>query len=161
MTKCLKKLELNSRSGAGASKEARCKKFESLLFMKDTVANRATESNISERLPSPSTIASSSASLQSTQAQASDDTVQKRKNIDTRDTRKSKKINDRKESIDYLLIEALNKTKDEVPAEEKEDDKDLLFVKSIVPILKILPPKKNRLAKIEIQQLLLRYEFDE
>ena len=43
----------------------------------------------------------------------------------------------------------------------KRRDADESFANSIVPILKELPAKKNRLAKIEIQQVLLKYEFDD
>ena len=42
-----------------------------------------------------------------------------------------------------------------------EVDADQSFPNSIVPILSNLPPRKNRQAKIEIQQLLLKYEFDD
>ena len=60
---------------------------------------------------------------------------------------------------DQALINAL---KEETSSKAENDlDPDVAFVHSIVPILKSLPPKKNRLAKIEIQQLLIRYEFDE
>ena len=43
----------------------------------------------------------------------------------------------------------------------KKRDADEGFANSIVPILKKLPAKKNRLARIEIQQVLLKYEFDD
>ncbi len=59
-----------------------------------------------------------------------------------------------KEHPDNFLFEALKKSN------ATETDADQSFANSIVPILKNLPAKKNRLAKIEIQQLLLKYAFD-
>ena len=41
-----------------------------------------------------------------------------------------------------------------------EDDGDALFCKSIIPTLKGLSPRNNRLAKIKIQQLLFDLEFE-
>ena len=39
-------------------------------------------------------------------------------------------------------------------------DADVSFANSIVPILQSLPAKKTLLAKIEIQQVLMKFEFD-
>ena len=38
---------------------------------------------------------------------------------------------------------------------------DTLYCQSLVPILKTLPLKKKRIAKIKISQLLYELEFDE
>ena len=63
-------------------------------------------------------------------------------------------------NIDLLLAEALSKSGGSKEKSEEEDDSDWHFCKSLVSILKKLPPKKNRLARLEIQQVLFRYEFD-
>ena len=44
---------------------------------------------------------------------------------------------------------------------ESEDCEDALYCKSLVPIMKALPLKKKRLAKIKISQLLFDLEFNE
>lgn len=58
-----------------------------------------------------------------------------------------------KEHPDHFLYEALQ--------QRKGINADQSFADSIVPILRSLPVKKNRMAKIEIQQLSLKYEFDD
>ena len=61
------------------------------------------------------------------------------------------------ETVDKMLRDAF---RDE-GKKEKTFDTDVSFAESIVPLLRALPPRKNRLAKIEIQQVLIKYEFDE
>lgn len=57
--------------------------------------------------------------------------------------------------VDQALLKAL---KDD-DSKQTLSDPDVAFVHSIIPILKSLPPNKNRLAKVEIQNLLIRFEF--
>ena len=59
------------------------------------------------------------------------------------------------DTANECIIEALSKNDD-----QKEIDADVSFANSIVPILRNLPPIKNRMAKIEIQKVLFKYEFD-
>ena len=47
-----KKRELATRSGAGASRLTVCRLYEQLQFLRDTLANRATASNVSVELNS-------------------------------------------------------------------------------------------------------------
>ena len=58
---------------------------------------------------------------------------------------------------DAMLIEAC---KNDRGRKEKSFDTDVSFAEGIIPILKQLPDKKNRQAKIEIQQILMKYEFN-
>ena len=44
---------------------------------------------------------------------------------------------------------------------EKAEDEDSLYCWSLIPILKELPTKKKRLAKIKISELLLDLQHDE
>ena len=44
---------------------------------------------------------------------------------------------------------------------ESEDDADTLFCRSIIPTLRNLTPRKNKLAKIKIQQFLFELESEE
>ncbi len=67
--------------------------------------------------------------------------------------------------VDMKLMETLsNMEKEEKKGEEdalnENNDPDFLFCKSLVPILQGLPPKKNRYAKIKMQELLYQIEFD-
>ena len=53
----------------------------------------------------------------------------------------------------FELIRKEDKDNMEIPVA------DVNFANSIVPISQSLPSKKNRLAKIEIQQVLMKFEF--
>ena len=46
MSKCLKRREVMSKSGAGASRLPTCRLFEQLMFLKDVLLNRPTKSNV-------------------------------------------------------------------------------------------------------------------
>ena len=46
MMRCLKKISDGQKSGAGATKIPTCKFFKQLVFLRDFVSNRETESNI-------------------------------------------------------------------------------------------------------------------
>ena len=59
------------------------------------------------------------------------------------------------DTANECIIEALSKNDD-----QKEIDADVSFANIIVPILRNLPPIKNRMAKIEMQKVLFKYEFD-
>lgn len=66
-------------------------------------------------------------------------------------------------AVDTMLIKTLqNMENNEGSVDKKEEtDGDSLFSQSLVPILRGLPPKKNRYAKMKIQKLLYDIEFDE
>lgn len=72
--------------------------------------------------------------------------------------RKYKKM-DRQDKIDLLLVDALRKS-DDCPEKNPTKSSNHLFCESIVELLDKLPAQKNRMARVEIQQLLLKYEFD-
>ena len=44
--KCIKKIDVETRSGAGFKKVPTCAHYESLLFLRDNVSNRETSSNL-------------------------------------------------------------------------------------------------------------------
>ena len=156
LSKCIKKRELMTRSGAAAGKLPKCKLFDQLQFLRDSVSNKATVSNvftegsqaahyneIATEPVSPHHSASKKRVSNSTEPKAGP-SKRKRKQLD---------------ECDELLIDAL---KQSAPSENQESiDPDIKFTESIIPILRNLTPKSKRLAKIEIQQLLLKYEFDE
>ena len=160
-SKCQKRRERMQRSGAEAQNLPKCKLFAQLMFIRDTIANRPTVSNIDDPAsPCESSLLSSNA------IHATITTDKTPEQLLSLPTTSQKRSSDRSASRvpmkkamidpgDQYIIEAL-KTETE---KEKVIDPDQSFVESIVPILKNLPPKKNRLAKVEIMQLLMKYEF--
>lgn len=204
MMKCLKKINEIQRSGAAASKTPTCKFFHQLLFLKDIVSNRETNSNVPITVESQyaietevsltessisttaqqSTIGSlretSISTTPTTKTSESHSPIEtsitttarptakpttpsnKRKDDETSNQiygRKYKKM-DRQEKIDLLLVDALRKSDD---SQDKNSTKssNQLFCESIVELLDKLPAQKNRMARVEIQQLLLKYEFED
>ena len=67
-------------------------------------------------------------------------------------------------------MESLNNVNDVVktmvgqsvaPSQNDEIDTDMHFCKSLVSLLKAVSPKKNRLARVKVQKVLLETEFGE
>ena len=179
MMRCMNKINEGQKSGAGASKLPTCKLFDQLLFLRDFVSNRETTSNIT--LPSASPVndsicedspnyniqPSTEASTPKEKISTPDDISAKRKlDLQDRGTKNKpygriSKRADRQDKIDLLLVNALSKTEDQTKENsESSKSSNQLFCDSIVEILDKLPPKKNRMARVEIQQVLMKYEFD-
>jgi len=181
--KCLKKMGEASKSGSSATKIHYCQYFEQLLFLKDSVSNRPSTSNvvlpihvnesrtsivetdhnigaIEASIPEPVPISQpkNSSKLETAcKSSTLQPTVKKRKNNE------DAKKDERRENIDSLLVKTLARY-DEVERKENEsneENSDWLFLRSLVPILQKLPPKKNRLARMDIQKILMNYEFDD
>ena len=138
-----------TRSGAAAGKLPKCKMFDQMTFIKDSVTNRPTTSNLNIEDSSDMNFPESPASITATPVGGS-----RRKS----NTRKRKLEKPSIDSYDAMLIEAL---KDDGVPKAKVFDADVSFAESIIPILKKLPDKQNRKAKIKIQQILFECEFDE
>lgn len=66
---------------------------------------------------------------------------------------------DKQSKLDMMLVDALSKTSETQHEGKKSSDE--LFCLSIVETLQKLPPKKNRQAKIRIQEILLDLEFSD
>ena len=182
MMRCLNKIKDGQNSGGGALKMPTCKLFDQLLFLKDFVSNRETKSNIYITSDSGSndiiTVIDDSAHLTPlftdiTPASTTPDittpkVVPKKKKAETggleevsshQPSRRLNKKSERQDKIDLLLVNALSKS-DESMAHSESKSSNHLFCDSIVEILDKLPSKKNRMARVEIQQVLLKYEFD-
>ena len=164
LSKCIKKRDLMTRSGGAASSLPECKLFHQLQFLRDKVTNRPTVSNLpQESAPTQEILGKSLASPVSPVpfAPSPASSLESMSTIPGKRKRKATTLPQRKllisddEHPDKLLYEALKgDNRMEVIADQS-------FPNSIVPILRNLPPRKNRQAKIEIQQLLLKYEFDD
>ena len=71
--------------------------------------------------------------------------------------------------VDKMLIKTLQglgkdngqSTEESVSVHEQEESADSLFCRSLILILESLSAKKNRYAKIKIQELLYEIEFDD
>ena len=177
--RCLKKIKDTQKSGAGASKTPTCKLFDNLLFLKDFVSNRETTSNIFLSNESTNTdsgsISDESAPLTpppltSTPPPdmcASKADLNKRKADTVMDVmtyqtpKRVMKKSERQDKIDLLLVNALSKSDEQKPGTQESKSSNHLFCDSIVEILDKLPSKKNRMARVEIQQVLMKYEFDD
>lgn len=150
MKKCLDKRNRMTRSGAGATELPKCKYFNQLAFLRDKTANKITESNVS--LPQTSQTSEDFMPLSPLNSPTSSTASVVNKNI-------SKKR--RTDSLEQILEKSLVDC-DSALKEVNEDnkDEDSLYCRSLVPILKDLPVKKRRLAKIKISQLLYDLEFE-
>ena len=142
-----------------------CKLFHQLLFLRDNIVNRPTPNTVFElctsraitdrsilqpsspsSVPCPGPSPPPSLELISSQPR-------KRKADKTTKIQKAIAIPE-KEEPDNFIYEEWKQNTDNAEADQS-------FANSIVPILNALPAKKNRMAKIEIQQLLFKYEFED
>ena len=154
-TKCHKKRELLTRSGAAYQTLPKCRFFTELQFIKDSNSNRLATSNINCDMRNDSDSQQGSP-LNISDGQEKEGTSSVSFEVST--PRKAKRIRKKAVSpdVDVAIIEALKKEEDKPTVM----DADAAFANSIVPLLKNLEPRANREAKIEIQQVLLKYEFD-
>ena len=69
---------------------------------------------------------------------------------------------ERRERMDIELLESIKaRPPTSCDSDSSRDDSDMLFCISLVSLLKKMSPKQNRLAKIDIQQILSKHEFEE
>ena len=141
-----------TRSGAAYQTLPKCRFFAEMQFIRDSNSNRLSTSNINFDVGNDS-LSQQGSPLNISGAQEKEGTSSVPVEVSTpRVAKRIKKSTD----VDVAIIEALKKE------EEKPTvmDADVAFANSIVPLLQNLEPRANREAKIEIQQILLKYEFD-
>ena len=160
------------KSGAPASSLPKCNYFDQMSFLHGKTMNRYSESNVSIPMndinetasmelsdaifsrsetpiaspPTPLSTSSSSANFEAPP---------------TKKPREKRKRNEDTAGPKSQILEQLGSIEMELKKNEEDDNEDWLFCKSLVPTLKKLPPRKNKLAKIKIGQLLFELEFDE
>ncbi len=177
-----KKAQLDDKIWSFCKCPARMQTIPPATVLRDRVTSRKTESNLSQGMlgppesfelfsqssitfvVAPLSLLNSTANPSPTPSQSGEPgccQISKRKRKATATAtrfpsspKEKMMITDKEQHPDNFLFEALLKSN------ATETDADQSFANSIVSILKSLPAKKNRLAKIEIQQLLLKYEFD-
>ena len=197
-----------TRSGAGARSLPTCRYFQNLLFLKDKISNKETESNVSlpnesdadslehsqqqsfelpnsrpaimQHPPSLLTTAASSASNQK-QVSTTVSTQQQNAGAPLSHTPSNRKCSSdalfsgtpkqkraaREElsnTIDLLTLKYLDGFNNSEMGLDKstksleEDDPGMLFLKSLHLTLAKLPKRKNRQARIKLQQVLFELE---
>ncbi|XP_066925540.1 uncharacterized protein [Clytia hemisphaerica] len=164
--KCLKKraLQGEGKSGSrGKKKFATCNFFNELQFLKDTLLNKQTDSNLM-------------ISNENKENEASVETDNENALADVTpvkplpSNKKSRKRNhpqaaeslEKVSPIDLTILETMKSLKkDDDDDELKERDGNHWFCMSLVDTLKALPPRKNALAKLKIQQTLFEIEYEE
>ncbi len=200
--RCLDKRNRLTRSGAGARSLPTCRYFQNLLFLRDKVSNKETESNVSlpnhsdadslgdsitlnleghsQQLSCTPPLSTTTTAGSSTQKQAPTTTQQLNTSVPSSHTpAKRKSCSDalfsgnpkqkraaREElsnTVDLLTLKYLDGFSSEKNLEQstenfKEDDPDMLFLKSLHSSLRKLPKKKNRQARIQLQQVLFEME---
>ena len=128
-------------------------------FLHDKTANKPTESNIISYKPMQE---------ENSMGEPSDRSVQHK--IPSSDNVKSSKSPKRKAelgiAVDTMLIKTLQDlgAENEKPSERSvpvDESADSLFGRSFITIIGNLTAKKNRYAKMKIQQLLYEIEFDD
>ena len=164
MMRCLKKISEGQKSGAGASKVPTCKFFNQLLFLRDFVSNRETNSNITlpiesevddiiscEKSPEQHQVCSDTARLKE-KTPTREKSSAKRKLALTDENKPFGRLNkraDRQEKIDLLLVNPLSKSEDQQKENSELRSSNQLFCDSIVEILDKLPSKKNRWQELK------------
>ena len=153
-----------TRSGAAAAMLPKCKFFEQMAFLHEKSANKPTESNLSPMeagfvvqadepqfsMPSPSGSVASSCSATATSSKK----IKRKITPHTKKTRTDLSESDLSKSLvdcDELLKKSIS----------EDEDEDSLYSRSLIPIMRELPKKQKRLAKIKISQLLFDFQYSE
>ena len=154
-----------TRSGAGSSKLATCRHFNLLSLLHSTTVTSQGTSNVDISLCENQNDIESSNEI-------SEDSQITMGKINATETCQAKNKSKRKseDTIDVQLRESLSNVNDAVKAitqnqnfvneTNNDTDSDMLFCKSLVDSLRGLTPRKNKIARMEIQKVLFEVEFE-
>ncbi|XP_028418419.1 uncharacterized protein LOC114543770 [Dendronephthya gigantea] len=150
LKKCLDKRSKMTRSGATASCLPMCRYFEQMAFL--YVEGSSSGCTPTKDVPTTST------RMQTTEAARAHKRPLSSELFST--NRSGNRMN--RDVVELMLLKQLTDS-DAMYKKmtEEDDDEDSLYCRSLVPIMKGLPDKKRRLAKIKISQLLFEVEFDD
>ena len=167
---CLDKRTKMTRSGAAASSLPKCRYLEQMVFLYGSVGNRPTESNLLSPPTSVSTIDHCSDVLVDDAPSTSRTTipeVEREKHAQGTkrplsaelfsSNRSGNRMN--RDVAELMILKQLSDSDAMYKKITDKDDEDLLYCRSLVPVLRGMPNKKKRLAKIKISQLLFDIEF--
>ena len=169
LKRCLDRQARATKSGAAASKIAMSKYYNELAFLCDKTANKPTQSNVKIITVPDGRVDTQLPSSKHQQETVTQDGTKRNfeEVVDNSPINmKSRKSAKQRAKIGYAVDAMLVKTlkdmeKPSIPAVSETIDADTLFCKSLIPNLKELPAKKNRQAKLKIQQVLYDLEFEE
>lgn len=147
MVRCLKKLDHSQHPGSGYLKTPMCRLFNELLFLRDCVqvTNTSTSDN-EDSFATPST-----PQLEAPSRKRPRNSVQ---GAEDKNGLKTEKLN-------VFVSDALPVANGYSVDKSDVESSDWLFCRSLVGILEKLPSKSNRKARIEVLQVLMKYEFQE
>ena len=152
LKKCLDRRAKVTKSGAPASSLPKCSYFETMRFLHDRTANLPTESNV--QLDSQIDVINAAPKDVCTDFNKTP--LQQKQSI-KRKINESARVN--QAQTEAALISQLKKVDDAL--QEQDYCEDSLYCKSLIPIMRQLPLKKKRLAKIKISQMLYDIEFND
>ena len=169
------KREEITKSGSAGKPLPSCKYFSQLQFVYDKLPKKETHSNIvitPQTLDRDSPSASSSSSSTFSECPSNSvHTTTENTNVSVAAKNNVKAKKRRQKDVDSLAdeevattLKKVNQTTELLISKElrgeSEDDADTLFCRSIIPTLRNLTPRNNKLAKIKIQQFLFELEFE-
>lgn len=165
MKRCLEKRNRLTRSGAAYHALPKCKYFDVLNFLTDKISNQETHSNISIQLLDVAGDNNNAAidSNSTTPVSKSNSLFES----DIPRKRQYSKSNNQSMSnrLDILTLDMLEKHQrgdsEQQQQEQQSEDSDLMFLKSLLPSLKALSKKSNRIARKKIQDIVFDLETEE
>lgn len=188
LKRCIDKRRNMTRSGAAASALPKCKFFDVMMFLHDRVSNKPSESNLPETVSrvrySMDDTNDTQLSLCSSPSPASSsapsplpaDTIPVQKQMkrnfpassqSTSSTPLPKKQKADIQKMDEQFFTTMKTMNDDLIAsipksrETEELCEDTMYCKSLIPVMKGLPVRQKRLARMKIDKLLYEIEFGE
>lgn len=157
MMRCLKKENVSYRSN---SKVPTCRLYNQLIFLKEFFQGNNTDEKllVSFNGDNENDVELPDSPHSGSSPSQNESRSRKRSASSTGDYMNASKFPRRdREKLDTIIANTLSKLTDQLRSDE--ENSDWLFCKSLVGLLGKLNPKRNRLARMEIQQVLMKYEF--
>ena len=157
LKKCLDKRNRLSRSGAPARELPKCQFFDQMAFLCEMSANKLSESNLPPTLDPLGSPFSEDSVITPPSPSSIGEVITETPSRPSQPSRKRKKESEASaltqsiEECDVMLKKVI----------EGENDEDSLYCRSLIPIMRELPKKQKRLAKIKISQLLYNIQYGE
>ena len=152
---CLDKRNRLSRSGAPARELPKCQLFDQMAFLCEMSANKPTESNLPLMIDPLGSPFSEDSVITPPSPSSIGEVITETPIRPSQPSRKRKKesqasaLTQSIEECDIMLKKTI----------EGENDEDSLYCRSLIPIMRELPKKKKRLAKIKFSQLLYDIQY--
>ena len=155
LKKCLDKKNRLSRSGAPARELPKCQLFDQMAFLCEMSANKPSESNLPLMIDPLGSPFSEDSVITPPSPSSIGEVITETRIRPSQPSRKRKKesqasaLTQSIEECDVMLKKTI----------EGENNEDSLYCRSLIPIMRELPKKKKRLAKIKISQLLYDMQY--